>query len=166
MTECKGTDAADRAFEPLQTSRNTVLRTKERRFQEACLFWYALFEENASVNVYQGNGEFLYAYKIPAGKNGSVEMAIDEPYVYIKNRDDKVFIYCEKQFENIISLEDAKKQQIDFVEYEDNLDKGDLIRTKKDLFFMRNKALLMILGLVLIIGSIPLISRENIKSDR
>ena len=95
---------------------------------------YALFEAFACVNVYDADGTFQYAYKVPVGINGDVEFAVQGPYMYIKNRDDNVYIYRGKTFEKETSLEKLQETvKLTFVEEESNMEKADILRKHSGL---------------------------------
>lgn len=91
---------------------------------------YVLFEDFVCINVYGEDHTFLYAYKVPEGERGSIQFAVRDSHVYIKNRDDTVYVYNGRQFEEELSLNEAmEKHEINFIEDGQGLEKASAVRS-------------------------------------
>lgn len=91
---------------------------------------YVLFEDFACINVYGEDHAFRYAYKVPEGERGSIRFAVRGSHVYIKNRDDTVYVYHGRQFEEELPLNEAmEKREINFVEDGQGLEKVSAVRS-------------------------------------
>ncbi|MCQ4635517.1 hypothetical protein NE619_02145 [Anaerovorax odorimutans] len=121
---------------------------------------YALFRNFACVNVYDDEGTFLYAYKVPKGQKGSFEFAVQEPYVYIKNKDDIVYVYKEKQFLNKVPLKELFDQtQLVFIADGENPEKSHLIRSAPYPFSGEQALPYMFAGIAVIILGLALYNK-------
>lgn len=60
--------------------------------------YYVSYEGFSVVDVYDNQGEFLYAYKVPDVSQGEFTFALYDEKVYLKSRRDEVYIYKETLF--------------------------------------------------------------------
>lgn len=121
---------------------------------------YALVDDCCSVNVYTKDGRFLLAYKAPLGKNGTVRLAVLEPYVYLKNRDDIVYTYKGTQFVERESLADFRgKNDVPFVEEYENLEKAKILQSPFERFCGDNAVPWMLLGILLLLCGLTLYNK-------
>lgn len=121
---------------------------------------YALVDDCCSVNVYTKNGRFLFAYKAPLGKKGMVRLAVREPYVYLKNRDDMVYTYKDTEFIERESLADfRKKNNVPFVEEYENLEKAKLLQGSFQRIFGDNAVPWMFLGILLLLCGLTIYNK-------
>lgn len=155
---CLGTGLGQKLSEP----QAQVLTDEQAVYGEITTIYegnderlYALFDEFASVNVYTQNGEFLYAYRIPLGKKGAVQLAVKEPYVFIKNRNDIIYTFKEKQYLGKESLQNfLEKNKIEFLDDGESMEDSKIIRKDRKLLTGDAAVPYLFLGIVfLIVGA-------------
>ena len=155
---CLGTGIGQKLSEP----QAQVLTDEQAVYGEITTIYegnderlYALFDEFASVNVYTQNGEFLYAYRIPLREKGAVQLAVKEPYVFMKNRNDIVYTFKEKQYLGKESLQNfLEKNKIEFLDDGENMEDSKIIRKDRKLLTGDAAVPYLFLGIVfLIVGA-------------
>lgn len=113
---------------------------------------YAFFNDFACINVYNKQGEFLYAYRVPKGKTGGVEYAVEEPNVYIKNRDAIVYIFSEKTFVKELPANNLEQShKIRYIKEETGLNYISEIKTPRGSFAGDSAIIWVFIGIVLIV---------------
>lgn len=127
---------------------------------------YVLFADVGCVGVYDKYGEFLYTYHVPKGKNGTIEFAIKNSHIYIKNRDDVVYIYENKKFLKKQDLDLLTSHEtIDFVKDQSNMDMKNVIVRQNPIFYGDQALPYMLLGIILTIGGGAIYNRGRYKVD-
>ena len=123
---------------------------------------YVLFDQFGSVNVYDNTGSFLRAYKVPLGTKGAVEMAIKDNIIYIKNRDDVIFVYSDKEYLGMLSFDEFMIEGISFVEEGENLDKENVIGRAEKTPLRDMAPFGFMIGLILIIYNFTILKKGSL----
>lgn len=103
---------------------------------------YASKKGYAVLNVYDSNGGFLYAYHPPMGfDRGNSSFSVIGSKVYIKNRNDDVFIYSKDRF-----VEKTDASSLYDIEYIRNIENNEYeILIYGDKLFIGYEAVLVVL---------------------